>query len=76
MPPQSKPPIGKGFGGGDFNVETDLQQVTQFLLRFLLADLFIVLVAVQESQSDILRVRRTEDELQHAARNIDTLFGK
>src|SRR5438552_7381984 len=48
MPPQPDPPIRQGFGGGEFDVEADLQQVTQFLLGLLLADFLVVLVAMEE----------------------------
>src|ERR1035441_2842198 len=75
MSPQPDPPIRQGFGGGEFDVKADLQQVTQFLLGLLLADFLIALAAMEKCQGDFLRVGRSEDQLQYAGRNI-ALFGQ
>ena len=43
-------------------------------MRILPTDFFIMSFTVQEGEGNLLRVGRAEDELQHAGRDIHTLF--
>ena len=76
MPPQSGSPIWQGVGGREFDVEANLQQITKFFFGFFLADFLVVLLAVEKSQGNFLRIARAEDQRQHASRNVFSLVSK